>query len=158
MYLTPSCLSYFLESSSFFLQYVTCSVTKEVSLHDQGNYKSTNTDFVKQNTRLGGFMGEKLKHSSYPGGIGYPSVKRISSSLKAFSIKMESNRFHTNICIAGVPGWLNWLSICLWLGSWSQSPGIKPCIGLPAQWGVCFSLSLCPSPCSCSLSLLFSNK
>ena len=26
--------------------------------------------------------------------------------------------------------WLaQWLSICLWLRSWSQSPGIKPCIG-----------------------------
>ena len=30
---------------------------------------------------------------------------------------------------------------CLPLRSWSQGPGIKPCIGLPAQREVCFSLS-----------------
>ena len=29
---------------------------------------------------------------------------------------------------------------------------MEPHAGLPAQWGVCFSLSLCTSPCSCSLS------
>jgi len=33
-------------------------------------------------------------------------------------------------------------SVCLQLRSWSQSPGIEPCIGLPAQQGVCLSLSL----------------
>ena len=52
----------------------------------------------------------------------------------------------------GAPGWLNQLSICLWLGSWSRGPGIQPHIRLLAQRGVCFSLS----PCSCSLSV--SNK
>ena len=41
------------------------------------------------------------------------------------------------------PGWLSQLSICLLLRSWSQSPGIKPCIGLPAQQRACFALSLC---------------
>ena len=39
--------------------------------------------------------------------------------------------------------WLSPLSICLWLRSWSQSPGIKPCIGPPVQQGSCFSFSLC---------------
>ena len=34
-----------------------------------------------------------------------------------------------------------------------RQPGIR----LPAQWGVCFSLSLCPPPI-CELSLSFSNK
>ena len=30
--------------------------------------------------------------------------------------------------------------------------GIKPCVGLPALWGTCFSLSLClPLPLTCSL-------
>ena len=32
-------------------------------------------------------------------------------------------------------------------------PGIKPRIRLPAQWGACVSLSLCCSPCLCSLVL-----
>ena len=45
--------------------------------------------------------------------------------------------------------WLHPLSICLGLRSWSQGPGIKPHIGLPAQQGVCLSLSLFPTPCSC---------
>ena len=36
-----------------------------------------------------------------------------------------------------------WLSICLQLRSWSQGPGIKPHVGPPAQWGACFSHSLC---------------
>ena len=35
-------------------------------------------------------------------------------------------------------------------------PGIEPYTGLPAQWGVCFSL--CPSPCSCSLSLTHTQE
>ena len=48
--------------------------------------------------------------------------------------------------------WLSWLSICLQLRSWSQVPGTKPCIGLPTQWGVCFSLLLCLCP-ACAISL-----
>ena len=44
------------------------------------------------------------------------------------------------------------LSICFLLRSWSQSAGIEPCIRLPAQCRVRFSLSLCPSPC-CAFSL-----
>ena len=50
------------------------------------------------------------------------------------------------------------MSVCLGLQSWSQSPGIEPSIGLPAQWGVCFSLSLCLPPCFCSLSNLLKKK
>ena len=42
----------------------------------------------------------------------------------------------------GAPGWLNQLSVCLHPRSWSQGPGIEPCIRLPAQRGVHFSLSL----------------
>ena len=34
------------------------------------------------------------------------------------------------------------------------SPGIEPCIGPPAQWGVCFSLAFCA--CSLTLSLILS--
>ena len=30
-----------------------------------------------------------------------------------------------------VPGWLSWLSICLYLRSWSQGPGMEPCIQPP---------------------------
>ena len=58
----------------------------------------------------------------------------------------------------GVPGWLSQLSLCLWLRSQSRGPGIKPHIGLPAQWGICFSLSLCPFPYLCSLCLSISLK
>ena len=45
-----------------------------------------------------------------------------------------------------MPGWLSWLTVCLWLRSWSWGPRIEPYVFLPAQQGVCFSLSLCPSP------------
>ena len=48
--------------------------------------------------------------------------------------------------IIRVPGWLSQLNICLQLRSWSRGPGIEPCIGIPAQEGVCFYLSLCLSP------------
>ena len=54
------------------------------------------------------------------------------------------------------PGWLSQLSICLWLGSWSQGPGIESRIGLPAQQEACFPLS--HSPCLYSLSLCQMNK
>jgi len=45
------------------------------------------------------------------------------------------------------------LRVCLQLRSWSQGPGIKPHIGLPAQRGVCLSLCRSCSLCSCVLSL-----
>ena len=58
-----------------------------------------------------------------------------------------------------VPGWLSWLNVgqisaFAFDSGDDQGPGIKPHMGCPAQWGVCFRL--CPSPYSCSLS--FSNK
>ena len=40
---------------------------------------------------------------------------------------------------------------CLTLNFGFQGPGTEPHIGLPAQQGVCFSLSLCSSLCLCSL-------
>ena len=46
----------------------------------------------------------------------------------------------------GAPGGLRWWRVHLQLRSWSQGPGIEPHVGLPAQWGVCISLS--PSPYS----------
>ena len=46
----------------------------------------------------------------------------------------------------GAPEWLNQLGVGLWLRSTSQGSGIKPCVGLPAQREVCFSLCFCPSP------------
>ena len=49
--------------------------------------------------------------------------------------------------------WGTWVaqlfSVCLWLRSWSQGPGMEPRIRLPAQRTACFSLSC--SPCLCSL-------
>ena len=45
-----------------------------------------------------------------------------------------------------------WLSVHLQLQARFRGPGIKSCIGLPAQWGACFSLSLCP------FSLLFTES
>ena len=53
---------------------------------------------------------------------------------------------------------IGWLSVYLHLRSWSRGPGIERHIGLPAQRKLptsapCFSLSLCPSLCSCCLSL-----
>ena len=46
------------------------------------------------------------------------------------------------------PGWLSQLSVCLELRSWSQGPGFKFCIGLPASP----SHFACHSSCLCSLS------
>ena len=54
--------------------------------------------------------------------------------------------------ISRAPGWLSRLSVCLRLRSRSQSPEMKPCVGLPAQWGTCLSFSLYPSFLSCILS------
>ena len=49
------------------------------------------------------------------------------------------------------PGRLRQLNICLQLRSWYQNPGIEPHDELPAQRGACFSFSLFPYLCSCSL-------
>ena len=58
----------------------------------------------------------------------------------------------------GVSGWFSQLSVCLWLRSWTQGPGIKPHVGFPAPWGVGFSLSLCLSLPLLELSLSFYVK
>ena len=67
--------------------------------------------------------------------------------------------FLNKMTICWVSGWLSWLSVCLQFRSWSQGPGIKSHIRLPAQWGACVSLSLFLSPllmCSLVLSLSLS--
>ena len=63
----------------------------------------------------------------------------------------------------GVPGWPSWLSIWLWLRSWSQGSWFKSCIGPCADrsesgtcFGFCVSLSL-PLPHSHSVSLCLSK-
>ena len=65
---------------------------------------------------------------------------------------MTETQFLLKRLIQEAPGQPSWLSSCLWLRSQSQSPGISPGIesgiGLPAQWGGCFSLSLSLSLCS----------
>ena len=53
----------------------------------------------------------------------------------------------------GTPGWPSQLSICFQLRSSSWGPGIEPRFWLWAQWGVCFSLSLCPPTPTCAHSL-----
>ena len=77
--------------------------------------------------------------------------RQLTHKLWAFILRKISCR---------ASGWLSRLSICLQLMSWSQGPGIKPHVRLPAQGGVCFSLSLCPSSCLYSpcLSLNWTNK
>ena len=52
------------------------------------------------------------------------------------------------------PGGLSWLSIGPPLRSWFQGLGIEPHIGLPAQRGVWFCLSLSHSPRLCFLFLI----
>ena len=59
---------------------------------------------------------------------------------------------HNLIIRWGLSGWLCWLSVCLWLRSWSRGPGMEPRVTLPTQEGVCFSLSISLSPCLSSFS------
>ena len=63
-----------------------------------------------------------------------------SKQCKCIEWKQRPCEWHKNLS-KGVLGWLSWLSICLWLRSGSQGPGIQPHIRLSAQRGVCFSLS-----------------
>ena len=51
------------------------------------------------------------------------------------------------------PRWLNQVSVCLWLKSWSQGPEIKPHIRLPAQWGAYFFLLPAPPHPTHALSI-----
>ena len=77
----------------------------------------------------------------------------------------EHEREQVSVCVYthrkykwGAPGWLSQLSICLQLRSLSQGPGIEPCLRLPAQRAVCFSLSLCLPLCLLVPSLSLSSK
>ena len=66
----------------------------------------------------------------------------MSDLLVSFSVILLLNNifFHEFLLLRvkeiiiniGVPGWLSWLSTCLRLRSWSQHPGIQPCLGCPA--------------------------
>ena len=56
-----------------------------------------------------------------------------------------------------VPEWLSELSVCLLLRSF-HGLGIRASIRFPAQQGACFLLSLCLSPCLCSLIFCQINK
>ena len=86
---------------------------------------------------------------------GNPSTSSLcplqAAELKMSSLTLVKGELESTCLV--MHGWFSWLSICLWLMSWSQGPVTESRVGLPAQWGVYFSLSLCPSPFSCSLSL-----
>ena len=56
----------------------------------------------------------------------------------------EKAQIFTTQKVLGVHRWPSQLSICLWLRSWSQGPGIELHIGLHGQQTVC--LYLYPSP------------
>ena len=79
----------------------------------------------------------------------------IRNLLQEFLFIQSKRPALMEIWILGVPRWLSWLSVSLWFRSWSQGPGIEAHIRLPAQKGVCFSLSFYCTPC-CVLSLVFS--
>ena len=83
--------------------------------------------------------------------VGYLSLKSV------IDLSVWSWQKSTKSPLSWALGWLSWLSICLWLRSWSQDPGIQPHIEFPPQWGVCFFLFPLPffptQVCSLSLSL-----
>ena len=61
--------------------------------------------------------------------------------------------FHFSRNVSGVPGWLNWLSIRLWLRSrlydwevWALSQALRWQCGARLGFSLCPSLSLCPYP------------
>ena len=86
-----------------------------------------------------------------------PTQLWSSLGLTVFSAP-ESRCVSKSLWRDGAPECLRQLGICLWLGSWSQGPGIQSCIGLPAWRGTCFSLSVCLLLWLCSLSLCQLNK
>ena len=99
---------------------------------------------VPWQTRTG--KGEALKsiNSSVENTQWYLYNLKSSLAFMLFSVcfitsqgsQVKNEQFH------GAPGWLRRLSICLQLRSWSQGPGMAPCIRLPAQRGLCFFLCL----------------
>ena len=56
-------------------------------------------------------------------------------------------------CVFSQPGWLSWLSVCLWRRSWFQGPGIEPCMGLPVG-----KEPASPSPAVLSLACTHSHS
>ena len=78
-----------------------------------------------------------------------PRRRTIFSWKKCWFLSLTTLKSKGN----GAPGYLSQLSVCFQLRSWSQSPGIEPWVGPPAQWGVCFSLYPLPAIRALSLSL-----
>ena len=63
-----------------------------------------------------------------------------------------------NLKNLGAPGWLSQLSVCFWLRSWSQGPGMEPQLGnLCSAGGLLLPLPLPLSPCSCLCMCSFSQ-
>ena len=110
---------------------------------------------------LAGMLGGQSKLPGHWGFIGAcwtslkrqilnPARKRQHNSVIDQQIKITNN---------GAPGWLSWLSACLWLRSWSGGPGIEPHVRFPAPWGTYLLLPLLPAHAlSHSASLTLSNK
>lgn len=75
----------------------------------------------------------------------FPGYKSDSIFVKQSTWYFKSVWEKIKTIIIRTPRWLSQLNVCLRLRSWFQSPGIQPHIRLPAQQGVCFFLSFCPS-------------
>ena len=83
-------------------------------------------------------------------------AKRITSlEPPMLALGIQQKMLEAQEAESRAPGWLSQLSVCLWLRSWSQSPGIESdslLRGEPAS----------PSPSAChsawDLSLSLSNK
>ena len=97
----------------------------------------------------------------------YFSLDHLCFAGNDYLQRLQIMKCYTDIrnAIHRVPRWLSPLNVCLWLRSYSQSPGIEPHAGLltqgksaspspsapPPVSSLCLSLSL-------SLTLSFSNK
>ena len=85
------------------------------------------------------------------------TLRRTWAEIKSWMLYWQShpgapwNIFDLKIKASGAPEWLRRLGTSAF---GSQSPGIEPHIGLPAQRGVCLSLHLCALLRVCSLSLI----
>lgn len=66
------------------------------------------------------------------------SWSKPSSPCKLHNVAVYISLFRIRVK-AGAPGWFNWLSSWLHLRSRSGCPGMEPWVGIPAQWGLCFS-------------------
>ena len=68
-----------------------------------------------------------LPHESQ-GHIGLLAVLPMSVGLQETRPRVSLKCPHTK---DRAPGWLSWWSVCLWIRSWSWSPGIKPHVKAP---------------------------